>query len=695
MKIYEIGLKLLSFMVIIFLSACGGGSTTVTITGEARLMTEVSPKNLTIPRNTTGHNAKQTPESVKAHTVTLDMAGYIGDSQAVIKTLTVTLPDNNGKKMSLYTFLESDMTLCTPVVAQKCHRDFTSYTFHNVTQQVKIYLVADSYAPAGLQPVVMDATIETANGDVTVHKEFVVTIEAENKVSDWKIKLLSGNNLMTTDSIQATTVQVIDTQQKPVIGSTQYDSIQLELDAVSAANGGFLKGIGFDGKEKSASMIQLSTAAEAQATFWYHAGDKEGVSTIRIFADLADNNVSNGIVQRFELGRITYTVQARSTEVKMTWQGSLIQAIEQRLSTVAFANNEGRFNGETEVFHRRALQLSLTDAAGQPAGINDTVKFYIFDNAQTGFPQQNRGEFVLQGIGGVTSVVNANGAQASISVETKVNNTAVQLAKAEQCYFVYVPYLPLNNIATLSRYHHKQGVELVTIQTDVMNAATARRAMTLSLNPTTSIDSLNHDDEWILACGKMKGQLLNQGIARVDQEGNAHISLVYPESAIGKQFILIAEHQDSNGDVTSHVLQHWYPAEKAVTHLAIFPDQVSLPMAKIEEEALPFELQLTDASGTPITGTLLNCQLEGDHSLNDQTKIVFKSIFTGNMVTDDVGKVKVNLAFNRWQKEQEEHDAAVEALSAFEVQRATISCSVLSEVSQMSNTAKAELIFTE
>ncbi len=608
----------------LFLSSCGGGGGdggTVEPSfqdGRPSIELRIVPSNATVPLNP-GVNAAYYPSAAEPYTVAIGATVTLGDVRTTAESINFSFKGNS-RILNLFTFLVDDMRDDCPdpnggTETVKCHGAFANYVFENSSSSTG-YFVA---APRGLegiggkQVVLIEAVIKDRNGNlVKAQREVEITVGNPTELPSQSYTLVKGGGTIVAPNTDEVQFRIVDKAGVPVVGSRSYNSVQLELDDVSFRAGGRLTGVDFSGKSVTSNQIQLSTVENGVANFVFTAPNVDGISRVQVMVDTADNNVSNGIQQPLSLGYITYNVRKLSVAERITFTGDFAQAAVAGKNYLDLDKEGKPLPGTGIATYERTVSVRLTDLIGRPAGSGDKVNFYLVDGPLVGFPENGRGEFIIQG--GQGNVQSSSNVFLSTDPASSFPVTGPNQILPNLCHLVYGYGLATTGtaiIADSSYAPYERGIRQITSRPSIplliSELDPVRVNVDRQFNPLVET---NFTVPWAVGCGGTVGALSNNGSAVVDSEGYAHLRLSYPINQIGRRFVLVAEYIRPDGNVLSALMNYWYISSEQESTLNIAPKVIAVSesmQAEVVSESV--SLRLLNEDGLPLPNVRLYCQI--------------------------------------------------------------------------------------
>ncbi len=176
------------------------------------------------------------------------------------------------------------------------------------------------------------------------------------------------------------------------------DNVQVELISAEPNSGEILRATNNSGANVSGTSIQVATTSGVTSVSLV-SGSEPNLVTVRVTADAADNNVSNGI----QAAVVSESSVAISDGIPFAVRLSSLPVNSLTINPVdpdVSVNDEDGFPVNPNATYSLRINALVTDRAGNPPANPITLSFGLADAPLDGFPSQGPGVFFLSGTDG-------------------------------------------------------------------------------------------------------------------------------------------------------------------------------------------------------------------------------------------------------------------------------------------------------
>ncbi len=332
--------------------------------------------------------------------------------------------------------------------------------------------------------------------------------------------------------------------------------------------GGAAKGNLVGGNESGQKIQINSTNGIAQASFG--AGTEAGVSTIRITADGADNDVSNGISEPVsaEIEIVVSDGQAYSVTIVSPIVNAIsVNGVSGEIS--APVDEDGNIIIPAELDGSYSLRVSalVTDRQGNPALPGTMVSFGAIDAPLTGYPTQGAGYFTLSGVEGDPKEGGTLFTATDGAFLTLPGGGPQDKAGPGDTLLVYGKAVAGNSDLESAR-------TVASVDSDTSLSVSPNAPF--NLNDTTG-QSIDFGDVLPWAIGRADSAAIDAQ-APVDEHGVASVRLTYPINQLGKHVAIFAATNAataSNPDRIANDIADIRFAGVAPARIAVYPTPIA------------------------------------------------------------------------------------------------------------------------
>ena len=594
------------------LIACGGGgdSGPTFALGPPRIEVKLNPATGSIPLNSDSDSAAKYPSFGSPSLLSMGITTYRGDIITAPTNLTVA-PISVDKGAMAFMDTKDDHQVDCPTTAEptkKCPGLYHSLAFTDTPLPIHAYFYATPGSPGGEETIRITTTFTDG---ATAQKEVKITIGNSDGGKPASGQVTFDSTIGVGQEFPGT-FRVLNSANAPAVGSNSYDSVEFVLDDASFNDGGRIKAVSYKGASASTwtKSAQATTAQNGIADFEVRGANTPRQMNINIFVDSADNNVTNGYSNKIQLGTIIVNVQTApvvSDVERLTFTGDFANAVKTGANVAPLGRNDLIVNQGIATY-ARSISVIAADQFGRPAGKGGSVKFYLIDTPTTGYPTENRGEFIHQGKPASTGVLNTLGKVPKTGNVFEIANPIVWNASTPTATCKLAFGMGIGDttvkIADSSFAPYERGYRSLNA---VITGTPTKMTVDRSFNAV--LDS-GYTAPWIVGCGGTKGTVLNGNGngAVISDVGVATDILNYPVSYIGHNFVLVAEYTRADGRIVSAVMNHWYLAETPTAKVTIANSDVNFASVGTGSVTLNgIKVSLTDNNGLAIPSELLHC----------------------------------------------------------------------------------------